>query len=191
MPAAYPPPPTDAPAAPHARIDKAKVLAICRTVEELSPVQDAMRAHGVSETGQDWAKKAERGQDPFWAWAVTCLEIAQGQAVRVVSSKLLDKIHEGDTKAITFFLAKRVEGFQEKKVVDVNHTHGGTVSHEIAQRANRMLLDGELTLTELVERKRAQQVSRLGETAAEDLLEAEPHPMFLLKNEDDDGEDGA
>lgn len=160
-------------------VDAQKVIAICRDIENYTPIKAAMRKQGLHETRQDWQKAASEGEDPFWAWALTCLMMAEGSSITTASSALGERIEEGDTKAITFFLSKRSHAYQDRKTVEVNHT--GAVTHAVVARANQLLLDGTTNIAELAERRRA-----MLEQSEPDLLEAheiedEPHPLFRVK----------
>lgn len=182
---AYPPPPSDAPARSKV-VNAEKVLAVCRAVERLLPVREAFALQGYdSRVLGKWERNAELGEDPFWAWAVTCLRMANAESVRRATGALEERILDGDTRAITFFLQRRSEAFQDRKKVDVDVQHQATITHAVVDRANELLLKGEVTITDLANRRRA--------IAADDIIDAEVvevepevHPLFQVKRPKED-----
>ena len=121
---------------------------------------------------------AMEGTDPFWAWAMTCLQMAEGQAVVDVTSSLKEKIEEGDTRAMTFFLSKRSNAYRDRREVEVNHT-GGQTHTVLVGRLDQMLAEGRLSIAEAVAGQRAIETQgEEAETIDVEIAELEPHPLF-------------
>ena len=178
MAVSYPPPPADRPQTRRCLVDRHKVLAICRAVEQFTPIGDAMRSQGIHETYQDWEQLANDGTDPFWAWAVSCLVLAEGSAIVEANSALGEKIREGDTRAISFFLSKRSNAYRDKREVEVKHSGG--VAHLVVAKANEMLLSGDVSIADLANRRLE---SRAEMQPAIEIYEddQEVHPLFTVK----------
>ena len=176
---AYPPPPSDAPLRART-VDAEKVLAICRSVERLLPIGESFQLQGFeAKSLSRWKRNADSGEDPFWAWAVTCIRIANAESVRKATTALEDRIVDGDTRAITFFLQRRSESFQERKKVDIDVQHQATITHAVVERANELLLKGEVSIADLAHRRR--QISTDVIEDAEIVEEApEVHPLFQV-----------
>lgn len=178
--AAYPPSPSDRPISPSATLDATKVISICRAVEGYASIGAAMRSQGVSESRSDWRTMAEEGTDPFWAWALTCLDIAEGASIVQASSKLGGKIEEGDTSAIKFFLSKRDDAYKDVKKVEVSHT--GSVNHVVQRKANDMLTKGRISIQELAAMQRKRMEDASPELLEERDAQGEPHELFRVRD---------
>lgn len=182
---AYPPPPSDVPIRSKT-VNAEKILAVCRSIERLLPIGEALQLQGYDRGAHSrWERKADMGEDPFWAWAVTCLRMANAESVRKAAAALEDRILDGDTRAITFFLQRRSEAFQERKKVDVDVQHQATITHAVVEKANELLLSGDVSIADLANRRRA--------IAADDIIDAEVveeppdvHPLFQVKKREEE-----
>ena len=143
-------------------IDAKKVVAICRLVEKFTPIGAACGRHGVSKNSlTNWRAAAE--DDPFYAWACNCLELAESSAIADATSIIHTLAHEGTKeeavrlKAASFFLAHRSQEFQP--VQKVEHSGQVMVQHDIViSRVDRMLSGGQVSIQQLMERTSMQQI---------------------------------
>lgn len=154
-------------------------MAICKSIERCAPIQPAMRAQGIHETYQDWERMAMEGTDPFWAWAMTCMQMAEGQAIVDVTNTLKEKIEQGDTRAMTFFLSKRSNAYRDKREVEVNHV-GGQTHTVLVGRLDQLLAEGRLSIADAVAGHRALQGEEIDAIDVE-IEELEPHPLFRTR----------
>jgi hypothetical protein len=92
-------------------------------------ITSSFRQEGVRPTPSHWRKRAEEGDDPFYVWLVTCLEIAEASAISSVEDALHFSAVQGNVKAQEFFLKRRSDIYKEH----TERAHAGSASVTIGQ----------------------------------------------------------
>ena len=129
-----PPPPSSAPLATQANVTARIVQSAARDVARGQTPHSAFKVHGVQFQRGRWEALASSSTDPFWAWAMTCIEMADALCVGLVERALLGKALT-DVRAQKFFLERRSPDYmpvQEEAPARAGTDTGAAVDRLIA-----------------------------------------------------------
>lgn len=138
----FPPPPSERPLSGVSDLTADDVLEICFEMQRGVPATSALGLRGLQ-----WTHLQERLRtgDPFWAWAVACIEMAKHSLVAlagsVIHSHLTDPEVDAKTRqrAAEMVLTRLSPEFKEKKEIETTVTHQGGVGVDVALTLDRFL----------------------------------------------------
>lgn len=108
-----PTPPSGKPKDALSVLTSQRVIRAAMRIAVGASITASFRREGISATPTRWRKRAEDGDDPFYVWLITCLEIAEAFAISTVESALHESAVSGNVKAQEFFLKRRSDIYRE------------------------------------------------------------------------------
>lgn len=170
----YPPPPTTGPIHGDMRLNAHRLRQVAQAVENWSPVDAALLAHGSNMTYRQITLLAQDDSDLYWAWAKEVLDIAMAVPTVNATAHLhgisKNTEHRDQFKALALFLKTHDTDYAETKKIEVK-TSGSVEHRHVTQMANKLLTQDGLSAPELAERVREARRDR--ETKAAPVIEAE------------------